>query len=300
MKNEMTLGITEIQRFCMHDGPGVRTVVFLKGCPLRCAWCHNPETQSPRQELLYYTQKCIGCGACAAVCPTGAHTMREGMHLFDRSKCISCAKCAEVCPSGALETARKDMTLEQILDVIEKDRAFYKQSGGVTVSGGEPMMQPEGTLALLRACRERGIGTAIESCGCFDARHIPALAELVDLLLWDFKDGNDARHKEYTGASHRQSVKNLMALDALGVPSVLRCIMVKGVNMQPDHYDAIATLWKDLKNCQCVELLPYHAYGGSKMLPLGLADNGRREWIPQDEDLARAKEYLKEKGVRLK
>lgn len=300
MKNKTTLDVTEIQRFCMHDGPGVRTVVFLKGCPLSCAWCHNPETQSTKQQLLYYAQKCVGCGACVAVCPNGAHSLSEEGHNFTRTLCSTCGKCVTVCPAAALENAQKTMTVDQLLQEIEKDSAFYRENGGVTLSGGEPMMQPEGTIALLAACREKRIGTAIETCGFFDSRYLEQLLPLTDLFLWDFKDGNSSRHLQYTGVPNEPILENLLRADALGAKTVLRCIMVKGVNMCQDHYDAIASVWKKLKNCLYAELLPYHAYGGSKMLPLGLADNGCRAWIPQNEDLAEAKKYLIEKGVRLK
>ncbi len=299
-KNNLLIPVTEIQRFCMHDGPGVRTTVFFKGCPLRCAWCHNPETQQATQQLLYYPQKCIGCGACITVCPHGAHREQEGLHVFDRTRCQGCLSCVQACCSGALEPSLKEMTLEEILEIVEKDRPFYGALGGITLSGGEPMAHPREALALLEECRRRGIGTAMETCGYFDGQYLPALVPLVDLFLWDFKDGNPARHKEYTGVDNARIREQLLRVDALGGASILRCILVKGVNMQEDHYEAIASLWHSLEHCRQVELLPYHAYGGSKMIPLGLEDNGHREWIPSDEDMETAKSILIKKGVRLK
>ena len=291
--------ITEIQRFCMHDGPGVRTVVFFKGCPLNCAWCHNPETKNPGQELLFYEKKCIGCGGCAAVCPKGAHSF-DVTHLFDRESCAGCGSCADICPTGALSLSMREMTVEEVLSAAEKDRAFYGSEGGITLSGGEPLAQPAAVLALLKQCREKGIGTAIETCGYFDGKILSELVPLTDLFLWDLKIGDEELHRKYTGVSNRRIIDNLLKADELGAETVLRCIMVKNVNMNEEHYAAVAEVWNRLKHCRYAELLPYHAYGGSKMLPLGLADNGRTDWAPDEEEIARAKEILQQKGVRVK
>ena len=292
--------VTEIQRFCMHDGPGVRTTVFLKGCPLRCRWCHNPETQSAGQQILYDAARCIGCGACATVCPVGAHRLGEDSHAYNRTGCTACARCADACPTGALAPAMREMTEEEILAVVERDRAFYGEEGGVTLSGGEPMAQPEAALRLLRLCRERGVGTAVETCGCFDPAYLPALAEAADLLLWDFKDGNDARHRENTGASGLPLTRGLIEADARGAESVLRCILLRGVNMEEGHYRAIAALWSKLRRCRTVELLPYHPFGGAKRRLLGEADDGREDWIPMPEEMEQARDFLSSRGVRVR
>lgn len=291
--------VTEIQRFCMHDGPGVRTVVFLKGCPLRCRWCHNPETQLLGQQILFYDRKCIGCGGCA-VCPKGAHRFESENHLFDREKCTGCGICAENCCCGALEPAMKEMTVDEILAAVEKDRAFYGKDGGITLSGGEPLIQAEEVLDLLRVCRERGIGTVIETCGYFDGRILEELVPLTDLFLWDIKDTDDERHREYTGVSGQLIRENLLQADVLGAETVMRCIMVRGVNIEETHLRTVAELWHRLKRCRYVELLPYHAYAGSKMVPLGLPDNGRTDWILDEEELIRAKELLQELGAAVK
>ena len=292
--------LTEIQRFCMYDGPGIRTTVFLKGCPLRCKWCHNPETQSVQQQILFYRQKCILCGACATVCPQGSHLLKNGEHVFNRGRCIGCQSCVRNCCSGALEPALKRMTIQQILSVVESDRAFYGKEGGITLSGGEPMMQPHETIELLEECRKRKIGTAIETCGYFDTAYLPRLVPVVDWFLWDYKDGNDNRHREYTGVSNCKITKNLFQADALGARTILRCIMVRGINMRKDHYDKIAYLWHRLRHCRYVQLLPYHTYGGSKMPALGKEDNGNSLWIPTEKGLDEARKYLREKGVRVK
>ncbi len=293
--------ITEIQRFCMHDGPGLRTTVFLKGCPLRCAWCHNPETQEPFQQLLFYRDKCIGCGACAAVCPTGARRrLTENGFLYDRSRCRGCLACADACPTAALEPSLREMSAEEVFREIERDRAFYGRDGGVTLSGGEPLLQGEEVLALFAKCRAEGIGTAVETCGYFDGALLPALVPLTGLFLWDFKDGDDERHKKNTGVSNARIRENLLFADSLGAETVLRCILVRGVNTEDRHYRAVAALFHELRHCLYAELIPYHAYGGAKMLPLGLPDNGNPAWIPAEEDMENARTRLTGLGVRLR
>lgn len=294
----ITLPVTEIQRFCMHDGPGVRTVVFFKGCPLRCAWCHNPETQSAREEMLYYAGKCISCGACVNVCPRKAHTVTD-IHLYDREYCAACGKCAELCCTSAMSPASREMTVAEVLEIILRDRAFYGEKGGITLSGGEPMAHPAGVLSLLAACKEAGLNSAVETCGEFSRIFIPTLVKLTDLLLWDVKDTDDERHKQYTGVSNLRILDNLQLADRLGGRTRLRCIVVNGVNTDAGHWDGLAELYHSLKQCEGVELLPYHAYGGSKMLPLGLEDNGRREWIPSKDTIDSIKKHLSERGVKV-
>ncbi len=303
---QLRLPVTELQRHCMHDGPGVRTVVFLKGCPLRCAWCHNPETQHARQEILYYAGKCIGCGACVSACPTGAHVLTSDAHIFDRSKCTACGRCADVCCTEALTPAMREMTVADILATVERDRAFYgapdangRTLGGLTVSGGEPMAHPEGTLALLEAAHAGGLSTAVETCGQFDPAHLSRLAAAADLLLWDVKDTDPARHRAYTGAGNERILAHLREADRLGARTRLRCILVRGVNTDAAHYAALSDLALSLAHSEGVELLPYHAFSGSKMLPLGQPDNGHVEWIPDDATVAAAKEALRARGVRV-
>ena len=302
----MKLRITEIQRFCMHDGPGIRTTVFFKGCPLRCAWCHNPETQHAGQEIQFYLSRCIYCGACVQACPEEAQLLRVGAgtgapeRQFLRGKCILCLKCVSACPSGALEAVLSEVSPEEVLSEVLKDKAFYGASGGLTLSGGEPLMQAEGALALLKLAKENGITTAIETSGCFDPELINELVPLTDTFLWDFKDSDDIRHKRYTGVSGELSRANLRRADALGAVSALRCIIVRGVNSDDAHIDAVAAFWHTLANCTCAELIPYHAYGAGKAVSLGLEDNGRPGWIPEPELMRHAAERLRAQGVPVK
>lgn len=294
----MTLPVAEVQRFCMHDGPGVRTVVFFKGCPLRCVWCHNPEMQKVGQEMLFYPQKCIYCGACVSACPTGAQIMQPERRL-ERDRCRACGLCAEVCCTNALVPVAKGMTVEEILAVVRKDKAFYGEAGGVTLSGGEALIHGDGVLSLLTACKEAGLGTAVETCGYFDGGMIPHLIPVVDLFLWDVKDTDGERHKVYTGVSNRRILENLRRVDALGGRTRLRCILVNGVNTHEAHYAALVELALGLAHCEGIEFLPYHAYGGSKMVSLGLEDNGRVDWIPDGETVEAAKAYVAGRGVRV-
>ena len=290
------LPVTEIQRFCMHDGPGVRTVVFFKGCPLRCDWCHNPETQRATPETLFYASKCIFCGACVSACPKGAHTIHPE-RIFDRSVCTACGHCSTVCCTDAITPAARDMTVEEILSAVLRDKSFYGEAGGITVSGGEPMTHPDGVIALLAACREAGITTCAETCGEFPAHHLPALCAVTDLFLWDVKDTNPTRHKLHTGVDNARILQNLREADRLGAKTRLRCILVKGVNTVESHYHGLVALYRSLSHCEGVEFIPYHAYGGSKMLPLGQPDNGRVDWIPDETIVEAAKAYLRESGI---
>ena len=298
MSIETKLRVTEIQRFCMHDGPGVRTTVFLKGCPLRCAWCHNPEAQMAEPELLLNAARCIGCLVCVSVCPSGAQAFAP-VRTADRDTCRACGACSEACPTAALEICGREYTADELADVIERDRAFYGERGGVTLSGGEPLLQGEGTLALLRECRERGIPTAVETCGFADPSVIEAAVPHVDLFLWDVKDTDDVRHKRYTGVSCARIIENLRRADSLGAKTRLRCILVKGVNTDAAHYRALAELAVSLAGCEGVEFIPYHAYGGSKATLLGLPDNGNAAWIPEKEDVTAARAAVASHGIKV-
>lgn len=289
--------VTEIQRFCMHDGPGVRTTVFFKGCAMRCKWCHNPETQLMQPQILFYPNKCIGCNACVAACHFGAQISSENGHAFLRERCVCCGACTEACPTGAMELCGREYSPEEVLAVINKDRPFYGDKGGVTLSGGEALLQKEAAAALLRACREQGISTAVETCGYFDPAVLSLVVPYTDLFLWDLKDTNDARHLQYTGVSNERILSNLRLADSMGARIRLRCILVNGVNTDAEHYRKIADIASTLSNFEGVEFLSYHAFGGSKATFLGLEDNGRTDWIPTEEQLEEAKSTICARGI---
>jgi len=296
MNTEMKLRITEIQRFCMHDGPGVRTTVFLKGCPLRCAWCHNPETQKFMPELLFYPNKCIGCTACEVSCPNGVHTLHKN-HLIDRKKCVLCGKCVENCPTGSLEICGEEMSIKEILSVAKKDQAFYGKSGGITLSGGEPFAQGEATIELLKACKENGFSTVVETCGYADSDAILAALPYIDLFLWDIKDTDSARHKRYTGVDNKKILNNLSLVNEMNAKIRLRCILVSGINTDELHYLSIAELASKINNFDGVEWIPYHAYGGTKSVFVGNKDSGQKEWIPTSEEIKCAKSIIKKQNI---
>lgn len=295
------LPVMKIQRFSTRDGPGLRTTVFLKGCPLRCTWCHNPESQSRKAEFFYTPTLCIGCGKCVSVCPNGVHSFCGGEHTLRRELCHGNGECCVSCPSEALEAVSREMSVEEILREVEKDVSFYDKTGGVTLSGGEPVLHGEKMLELLKGIKARKIGTAIETCGYFDEKYVIPLVETVDLFLWDLKDTNDERHKKNTGASPRKILENLFSVDKRGGKTVLRCIMINDVNTDVRHLDEIAKIFRTLKNCLRVEIFSYHHYGESKYRMLGKAYPGKKEWMVSAEKLKEICTYLKSRGVnRLK
>ena len=259
----MNMTVFNIQKFCINDGPGIRTTVFMKGCPLRCLWCHNPESKRAVPELLFNPAKCIGCGACAEVCKNDA--------LTERQNCAQCGACAEVCPACAREMAGTSMAVAEILEEVLKDKAFYETSGGgMTVSGGEPMMQFEPLMALLTAAKEKGLHICMETCGFAPAEHYKAVQPLVDLFLFDYKLTDPALHKQYTGQTNELILQNLRMLDELGAQTVLRCPIIPTVNDTAEHFAGIAATANALKHIQRIDIEPYHPMGSSKTEQLGL------------------------------
>ena len=302
MKQNPIAPVSKIQRFSIHDGPGIRTTVFLKGCHLRCAWCHNPEMIKRDMEILYASDNCIGCGACFAACKAGAHALDENRHhIFVVSRCKGCLACVENCPSGAIEAAGMMMSCQEIMDVVLRDKAFYGAEGGMTLSGGEPLIHADACAALLKSAKANGIATAIETSGLFymPESDMEELATLTDLFLWDFKDGNNERHETFTGLPNDEIIANLIKIDKSAKKIILRCIMVNNINMDTDNFSAIAGMVQSLKSCTDIELIPYHAYGGVKSKLLGYADNGRKEWIPSADDIKTAKEVLRGLGCNV-
>ncbi|MBQ8894445.1 MAG: glycyl-radical enzyme activating protein [Clostridia bacterium] len=255
--------VFNIQKFCINDGPGIRTTVFFKGCPLRCLWCHNPESKRAVPELLFNPEKCIGCGACTKACGHDA--------LLQRSNCANCGNCAAVCVAGAREMAGRPMSTKEILEEVLKDKAFYDTSGGgMTVSGGEPMLQFRELLELLTAAKEKGLHICMETCGFAPAEHYQRIQPLVDLFLFDYKLTDPALHQTYTGQDNHLILSNLRMLDALGAQTVLRCPIIPTVNDTPEHFAGIAATASSLRHIQGIDIEPYHPMGSSKTQQLGL------------------------------
>ncbi len=252
--------ILKISRFCTDDGPGIRTTVFLKGCPLKCIWCHNPESQRPEPELWYNQGKCIGCRKCYDVCENGCHTFTDGTHNVDLNKCIACGKCADICPTKSLEISGKEVSADDIVREAEKDLVFYKNSGGgVTVSGGEPLLQWKFTAEILRLCREKGIHTAIETSGFGSTDALENILKYCNIVLFDIKEADEARHKEFTGVSRAVIIRNLKLINESGTPFIIRMPIIPGLNDTDEHFAYARELVRDMEYCKNIEVMPYHS-----------------------------------------
>ncbi len=258
--------IFNIQKFSLHDGDGIRTTVFLKGCPLRCLWCHNPESHTTKPQLMYYSVKCSSCGRCVGVCEA-----RKNGIIPDREKCIACGKCTDVCLNSANEVCGKTVTVEEVIEDVKKDKVFYESSGGgMTVSGGEPAAQPEFTLALIRAAKAEGITTAMETCGYGSPDFYKEAADLGTAFLFDIKAMNPEKHKKLTGVDNEKILGNLRMLMDMGVDLTIRMPLVPGVNDSEEDIAALAAFLKENEGrYRLAEIMPYHSLGVSKSAALG-------------------------------
>ncbi len=267
----MTTGLVfDLKKFAIHDGPGIRTTVFLKGCPLHCLWCHNPESQSREPEISFVPSKCIGCGWCFRSCPAHCHVMRDGKHVFDRTNCVRCGICVRECYAQALELVGKPMTVEEVLTEVLKDRPFYEHSGGgMTISGGEPMAQYDFTRELLERAKQEGLHNCLDTSGFALWRQYEKLLPSVDIFLYDLKATDPARHMELTGVPLEPILRNLEALDAAGAETILRCPLVPGVNDDDAHLLAVAAIAEKLRHVREITLHPYHPLGESKLERMG-------------------------------
>ncbi|MCI5642839.1 MAG: glycyl-radical enzyme activating protein [Peptoniphilus sp.] len=260
--------VFDIQRYSINDGPGIRTIVFLKGCPLRCIWCSNPESQRREKELMFRRILCIHCGLCIKACKQGALDANN-LNFIDRDKCIMCEECANVCPSSALEVKGKEMTVAEVIEELKKDEKYYISSnGGVTLSGGEAMMQVGFAKEIFRACKARGWHTAIETEGYVSEEAIREVIPHVDLVLLDMKANNDEIHKKATGVSNKLIKKNAMLIQSLS-ETIIRVPTVPGVNADMKEFGDIVSFVKTLPNVRELHILPYHNYGEGKYYLLG-------------------------------
>lgn len=268
--------IFEIQHFSFDDGPGIRTIVFLKGCQMHCLWCHNPESlDGHKSELAFVASKCVGCGFCFKVCPHGCHRMEDGKHIIDREKCTFCGKCARMCAGNALSVyAERLYSAGEVLDEVEKDRSYFEESGGgMTISGGEPMMQPRFVKELAAQAKSRGISVAMETNGCYDFSALDGIWENIDVFLIDWKESDDKKHIEYTGCSNKKVYETIKKLHGLNKKIIIRCPIIPGYNDEDSHFKKIAELTKEFPNVIGAELMPYHSMGVSKIERFGLEDS---------------------------
>lgn len=265
-----TATVFNIQRFSLDDGPGIRTTVFLKGCNLHCRWCHNPESISGKQNYLFLEDQCMQCGACAAVCRAQVHTIKDGRHFVDRSKCKACLACVAACPAGALSKSGETRSVEEILQVILRDKDYYETSGGgVTFSGGEPMLQVDFLEQMLMRCKEAGLHTAVDTAGNVEFTALKRILPYVDLFLFDVKMADSEKHKQATGVGNERILENLKRLGEHGVRIWVRTPVIASVHTRED-LEAIAKLLQEVQGIERAELLPYHKYGVKKYEQLGM------------------------------
>jgi len=293
--------VFDIQRFSIHDGPGIRTTVFLKGCPLTCPWYHNPESQRRDPQLLFYANKCIGCGKCFEVCPVSGALMPDSKERINRERCDSCGKCTETCYAQALEMCGKEMTVEQVIAEVEKDRPFYETSdGGMTISGGEPLAQPEFTVELLETAKRAGLHTALDTSGYGSPDALRRAAAFTDLVLFDIKIADPERHQQATGVDNRQILANLRVLEEVGVPVVFRVPVIPGYTDCDENVRAAAALAAKTKNVRELDLMRYHRLGESKWRRLGLTYRLEGAEPPTEERMRLLKEMAEAQGVAVK
>jgi len=318
----MTTGyVCNIQRFSIHDGPGIRTTVFLKGCTLRCFWCHNPESIRPKPEVQFFPSRCIGCGACVEVCPEGAQVFGEhGTRVFYREKCVACGKCVDVCYAEALIFTAKAMSAESVVDEIMRDRAFYENSGGgVTLSGGEPALQADFSRDILERCRAAGVHTAIETAANVPWENLAALLPLTDLVMMDIKHMDSAKHRDATGAPNALLLANARRLAESAKPILFRIPVIPTVNDTPEEVAAIAAFVRELHDLRAaqhdgasgeaappsppasitLELLPFHRMAGDKYNSLGWDYRAANLTPPTEEQMAALADVAQAQGIRI-
>ena len=277
--------VFNIQRFSVNDGPGIRTTIFLKGCPLNCLWCHNPESIRPEPEISFSRQFCRGCGRCVSVCRKDCIKVAHTAEL-DRNRCNLCGDCVKSCIFGALKIIGKYMSADDVMEEAIKDKHYYEaSSGGITISGGEPMFQSAFTLEILKKAKQSSVHTCLETCGFCDFEKLKECSSYTDIFLYDYKESDSMKHKRFTGAGNEIIRENLLKIDEIGKNIILRCPIIPGKNDTSGHFRGIAEMANRLKNVIEINVEPYHPMGKSKSQQIG------REYEPEglsfvDDDIS--------------
>ena len=290
--------IFNIQRFCLHDGPGCRTTVFMKGCPLRCKWCHNPEGLCQSLQIQLHSEKCIGCGKCTAICNN--HYIDDKKHVIDFGKCTSCSKCAEECPSGAISICGRQITVEELLKEILADRDFYGTKGGVTFSGGEPLLQVDFVVEAAKEAKKYGINVAVDTCGYLPWESIGKMLGISDLFLYDIKAFSDDIHRGATGVGNERILYNQKKLYNYGTDIWIRIPVIPGVNADIQEMKKIADYIADFKSVKQVTLMPYHSFGKSKYETLGYQYNFDSSLSVEEENINIFKKIFTDRNLCVK
>ena len=263
--------ITSIQRMSIHDGPGLRTVIFMKGCNMRCKWCHNPETWSPKKQVQYVQEKCIHCGSCASVCPSGTLQIADGSLIIDTEKCITCGACQQICCTGAISLVGEEVTPESLFEKVKKDLPYWTESaGGVTLSGGEPLLQRDFARAFYTLCKENNISTAIETNMSMPWSTIESFIPLIDHWMCDLKIYDDARHVKWTGVHNHGIIEHILRFGEMRIPLRVRLTLIPGVNDAEEDVENICKLLAPYSETIQCDLLPFHTFGFSKFETLGM------------------------------
>lgn len=292
--------IFDIKQYALHDGPGIRTTVFLKGCPLCCQWCHNPEGIGISPQILYQKRRCIACGECLQVCRQEALSLTPEGVVTDRILCNSNGACADICPAEARERVGKTVSPEEILERVKKDSPFYSQSGGgVTFSGGEPLMQPDFLFECLTLCGQEGIHRAVDTSGYAEIEIVKQIARETDLFLYDLKFMDSEKHRHFTGVSNQLILANLKYLARSGARVILRLPLIPGINDDDENIDLVGMYLRILPEIEAVHILPYHGHQEHKYGRLDVEYKAKDIPYPTPEDLSRAKKRLESFGLNV-
>jgi pyruvate formate lyase activating enzyme len=294
--------IFDIKRYAIHDGPGIRTTVFLKGCSLRCKWCQNPEGQETNPEILLRSSRCTGdCNECVSVCPQDAVSKDGNSVQIDKAKCDLCAKCEDVCVYEALQVVGREVTVQEVMDEIEKDKIFFDESGGgITFSGGEPLVQLDFLEALIRKIRKKNIHVTLDTSGYISFEDLDRISDKVDLFLYDLKIMDDEKHEKYTGVSNKLILENLRRLAEQGKSVIVRIPLISGINDDNRSIHMFVDYLQGLKSIKQINLLSYHRGGSEKHKRLRKERSPRTFQTPSDERIEKIKKILSDAGFSVK